>query len=101
MSDRKVHGEERWGGWRETHRDKHKINMSQSSLSMETHIHTYEMLKEQLAQEMRQVRCNETLVKAMGRCKENEVLLVIFYIVLAVIIEKGKISKNNQLNEIS
>lgn len=52
MSDRKVHGEERWGGWRETHRDKHKINMSQSSLSMETHIHTYEKLKEQLAQEM-------------------------------------------------
>lgn len=65
-----------------------------------THTHIWNV-EEQLAQEMWQVRCNETLVKAMGRCKENEVLLVIFYIVLAVIIEKGKISKNNQLNEIS
>lgn len=52
VGNRKVDGEQRWGGWREKHRDKYKINMSQSPMSVETHIHTYEMLKEQLVQEM-------------------------------------------------
>lgn len=48
VSDRKVDGEERWGGWRERekHRGKYNINMHQNSMSMETHTHTYKMLKE-------------------------------------------------------
>lgn len=57
----------------ERHREKNKINKNQSSKKngqLERHIRRY--------------------VKAMEHCKENEVLLDIFYIVLVVIIANGK-----------